>query len=269
MKLSIILGVAQMTFGICLSATNAYYYKRWVDIIFTFIPQLIFMSFLFGYLWIIIFVKWLTDYSYRSNEAPGLIPLFIQFFMSSSNVTKTNRLYPGQEGLQPFLLVTALIMVPVLLWAKPFVLKQLWDRKHHASSEEEASAAHPHHAEEFPMGEIVIHNSIHTVEFILGCVSNTASYLRLWALSLAHSELAKVFYDKVFVPTMEMHWAALFFGFGFWATATCFNIVLMESLSALLHALRLHWVEFQNKFYTGNGHKFEPFSFAKIIAADY
>lgn len=140
---------------------------------------------------------------------------------------------------------------------------------HHARPPPSAvsgGGGHGGHGEaEFDFSEIFVHQVIHTIEFVLGAVSNTASYLRLWALSLAHSQLSAVFYDRVLMAAVQSGSSvAIVAAFEIFAFATLGVLMVMESLSAFLHALRLHWVEEQNKHYHGDGYQFVPFSFATL-----
>ena len=118
--------------------------------------------------------------------------------------------------------------------------------------------------------EAFIHQMIETIEFVLGTVSNTASYLRLWALSLAHSQLAETFMALTFKPVYNITSPGVTIGVAllawpiFWSITFSF-VILVDLLEAGLHTLRLHWVEFQNKFFKGDGYPFKPYSYEAVL----
>ncbi|KAA8494681.1 V-type proton ATPase subunit a2 [Porphyridium purpureum] len=298
MKLSIVLGVSQMVMGITCSYLNAAHMKEPLDIYYVFIPQMIFMNATFGYLVVLIFLKWSIDWNAPgAGPAPDLKGILIGMFMSPGNVPPELQLYPGQAIVQVVLLILALVAVPWMLLPKPLLLKRRHEQ-HSAKkyklvsdngfSEESAllggkngasgsagsaketsalAAAPEEHEEEFDFSEIFVGQMIHTIEFVLGAVSNTASYLRLWALSLAHAELSDVFLEKLLFMTIGTgSVVAIIIGFFLWLGSTIGVLMLMESLSAFLHTLRLHWVEFQNKFYNlhDSGSKFSPFTYETL-----
>jgi len=115
-------------------------------------------------------------------------------------------------------------------------------------------------------GDVFVHSMIETIEYALGTVSNTASYLRLWALSLAHGQLAKVFFDYTLRATLTSgNYVAMFIGYYVFFAITFAVLLLMDLMEAALHTLRLHWVEFNNKFFKGTGYAFRPFSIENVF----
>uniref|UniRef100_A0AAX7VGC6 V-type proton ATPase subunit a n=1 Tax=Astatotilapia calliptera TaxID=8154 RepID=A0AAX7VGC6_ASTCA len=216
MKMSVIFGVIHMSFGVILSTYNHLYFRKKYNLYLVFIPELVFMLSLFGYLVFMIFYKWLA---FSSVDAPSILIHFINMFIMQDD-SSLKPLYPGQNGLQIFLVIIAVLSVPVLLLGKPIYL----------------------YCKHF--------------------------YQLLWALSLAHAQLSEVLWAMVMRIGLRMDTklgvVVLVPLFGLFAVLTVSILLVMEGLSAFLHALRLHWVEFQNKFYSGTGVKFCPFSFSLL-----
>lgn len=273
MKMSILIGISQMNLGILLSYFNARYFRSALDVWYQFVPQLLFLNGLFGYLSFLIVLKWCQ------GSKPDLYHVMIYMFLSPMDELGENQLFIGQTYVQVVLLVVALVAVPWMLFPKPFILRKQHIQKMQGraygvlgGSDTESTDLDgdgEHDEEEFEFGEVLVHQMIHTIEFVLGAVSNTASYLRLWALSLAHAELSAVFYERVLLFAFAYSNIIIrLIGLVVFAFVTFGVLLLMETLSAFLHALRLHWVEFQNKFYQGDGYKFHPFAFKTLTEED-
>jgi len=62
-----------MTLGICMKGMNSIYHRSAIDFIFEFLPQLVFLWCLFGFMDIMIVLKWLTNWEGREHEAPAII----------------------------------------------------------------------------------------------------------------------------------------------------------------------------------------------------
>lgn len=241
MKISVIFGVVHMLFGLTLAGFNHRFFGNRFLLFAEFIPRIIFLVFLFGYLALMMFLKW-NWYSPKATGrfSPGCAPSILITFINMMLMKKPQEeegdcspyMFAYQYQLQCCLVIVALLTIPCMLLLKPIYLLR-------KGSDHDKT-------------ELFIEQAISTIEFVLGSISHTASYLRLWALSLAHAQLSDVLWNMVLKHGLMganlVGGIALSVSFGIWATLTVAILVMMEGLSAFLHTLRLHWLVFCNHF---------------------
>ncbi|XP_068619080.1 V-type proton ATPase 116 kDa subunit a1-like [Battus philenor] len=298
MKMSIIIGVIHMMFGLVLSLFNHIYFKRRYAIYLQFIPQMIFLCCIFFWLIVLIFAKWILfnpkSLKRQAGCAPLILILFIDMALFSTSKPVGEEcdayMFRNQHTTQKYLMTLALLSVPVLFFGTPLYIYRVNQKKKLEAMkkisqfrryqkrdsdmrkyEEQLLAEVAKYS--IPIGEIMIHQAIHSIEFVLSTVSHTASYLRLWALSLAHQQLSEMLWNMILSKLgLKDHTplapVKITFIFAVWAVFTFSILVIMEGLSAFLHTLRLHWVEFMSKFYEGAGYPFRPYNFNELFTGE-
>lgn len=108
-----------MTFALCLQIPNHIRFKRSIDIWTNFIPQVLFLESIFGYLVVCILYKWSVDWSKTDRQPPSLLNMLIDMFLSPGTVKEP--LYSGQSSLQVVLVLVAVVCVPWMLCTKPYL----------------------------------------------------------------------------------------------------------------------------------------------------
>ncbi|KAI5151752.1 V-type H+-transporting ATPase subunit a [Enteropsectra breve] len=233
MKLSIIIGFAHMGLGAVLSLLNALHFKDAVTFICVSLPQFIAFTLFLGYLVFLCIFKWLVTKNY-----PSLVNTLIGMYTDPLNIRQP--MYGGQLYVQLSIFAAICLCIPWMFVSKPLYLMA----KKRVPAE--------------GLLDLWITSGIHVVEFALGLISNTSSYLRLWAVSLAHVQLTSVLHQFT-IGNASLVVSIL--TFPIYIITTALLLIGLEGLSACLHALRLNWIEFFSKFYSGSGVPYEPLTF--------
>ena len=288
MKFSVIIGVFQMTLGIVLKGINSIYDNNLIECFCVFIPELIFMLILFGYMDLLIFLKWSVNYEGEEKRAPDIKSYLMNMILKFGKLPPEPeegldwKLYGSRdfyENLHLSLVILAIIcliimLVPTIILNYNKAKSQYKNNNRRNLIDNEANEnliqneeVNSQENQEPLLSDFIVASVIETIEFALGAVSNTASYLRLWALSLAHSQLSAVFFEysiglfSRFTDNPLIDGILLCIVFVIFGAVTFGVLLCMDLMECFLHTLRLHWVEFQNKFFKADGYKFSPFCF--------
>jgi len=202
MKLSIIIAVIHMSFGVILTLWNYVHFKKYHKILLEFVPKILFFWPLFGYLSFLMFFKWImygasADRTHQTDCAPSILVTFINMCMLSYGEEKvkppveeckTVFFFEGEKTIQIAFLLLAVCSVPVLLFGSPIVVYMERKKKSKMNAlsssvdDSEAVQVTPTSAhdeeDEMPFSDVMIYQVLDIVFFFNQEITTWAALLK-------------------------------------------------------------------------------------------
>jgi len=100
---------------------------------------------------------------------------------------------------------------------------------------------------------------MHAFESLLASLSHTISYVRILAMKLIEDVFYRLFLGVLIFFTAWKTIAGNVLGYTMFAALTVILIFILETAFVFMQSLRLHWVEWFLKFYSGSGTAFKPY----------
>ena len=100
---------------------------------------------------------------------------------------------------------------------------------------------------------------MHAFENLLASLSHTISYVRILAMKLIESVFYNLFAAVLIFFTAWGTITGTVLGYSLFAALTIVMILILETAFVFMQSLRLMWVEFFLKFYSGEGTAFKPY----------
>lgn len=139
MRMAVLVGVWHMTMAICVKGFNATKERAWLVLVFEVIAGIIILNGLFGWMDILIILKWAYPMNAYSTDTtpctdgmedcgpvltlrncPAIITVMINNFLKGG--AQDVYFFDGQKGLTNFLVITVILCMPMMLCVKPCVL---------------------------------------------------------------------------------------------------------------------------------------------------
>jgi V/A-type H+-transporting ATPase subunit I len=247
LKLSIEIGVIQISLGIILDIYNKLKHKEWDEGIIS-----------IAYMWMYLgFINLVFGVSYNDINTwfspDGNVNLWLPI-VGIGYGTGNNGIYPA--------LPIAPLMFSIIAFIVPMALMAILAFRHGMDG------------------------AVHFMESALSMISHTVSYARIFALNTVHVILSGVFFGfttgiamiyfsplsiggLVIIPeTFNHHGEIIVPGMSLVGAAVgSFLVGILEGLLAFMHTLRLHFVEWFSKFYHAGGTPFAPFAAKRVFTS--